>query len=643
MIRTTYRIAFIISFLTLLFIAILFTLIQSCKKLEFERTIRLKTGEVYNISRNSATITGIILDIGENGIAQYGHCWSTDSNPIWYLETKTSFGKRSDTGSFNSDLSELITSTIYYIRAYAISSDGITFYGDNVSFRTGDLSLPTLYTLQPSNITDSSATCGGNITSDGGTSIVARGICWSTSNNPDLTDDYTNEGMGTGTFTSNMKGLCSSTKYYVRAYAINNFGTSYGNELNFTTLSIISWDKVLGGSDDENAHYVEQTNDGGYIVAGYSESDDGDVTGNHGGMDFWIVKLSSTGDTEWQKALGGSEDEQGWSIQQTTDGGYITTGYSHSNDGDVSGNHGSSDYWIVKITSIGNIEWQKSFGGSDIESATSIQQTTDEGYVIAGYAHSEDGDVSENKGLADYWVVKLDSAGNLEWEKSFGGSGEDQAWFVQQTMDKGYIITGHSNSSDGDVTVNLGSDDYWIVKIDSIGNIDWQKSFGGQYKNRARSVRQTDDGGYIIAGESFSYVDDPPGYNGFIDYLIVKLNSSGDIEWQKVYGGSNDDLAKSIQKTSDDGYVIAGWSKSNDRDVFGNHGGMDYWIVKITSTGGIVWQKSLGGSLDDKPLYIKQANDGGYIIAGWSESNDKDVSGNHGGSDYWIVKIPGQW
>lgn len=618
----------------------LFAIIQSCKKLEIKRDVKIETGQVSDITINSASITGVVLDVGENGIAQHGHCWSTEDNPTRELETRTSFGRRNNTGTFNSALSGLSASTMYNIRAYAISSEGMTIYGDNVSFTTYNPSTPTVTTNAPSDITDNSATCGGEITSDGGTPVIVHGVCWSTNQYPTLSDDYTIDGMGAGSFTSNITGLTSGTKYYVRAYATNSVGTNYGNELNFTTISIIDWQRSLGGSKDEIANCVQQTIDGGYIIAGWTKSNDGDVSEHHGGMDYWIVKLTSTGAVEWQKTLGGSEDDKAWSIQQTADGGYIIAGYSHSDDGDVSGNNGSSDYWIVKINSAGDIEWQKSFGGSDIESANCIQITADEGYIIGGYSHSDDGDVSVNHGLADYWVVKLTSTGDLKWEKSLGGSEEDQAWFIQQTMDGSYIVAGHSCSNDGDVTVSKGEDDFWIVMLDSTGNIEWQKSFGGQGDNRARSIRQTVDGGYIVTGESNSSVSGVTEYHKLMDYYIVKLTSTGEIEWQKALGGDNEDLSKSIQQTSDNGYVIAGWSESNDGDVSGNHGGKDYWIVKITATGNIEWQKSFGGKYDEITYYIKQTTDGGYIIAGYSASDDGNVSENHGGLDYWIVKIP---
>ncbi|GHS95363.1 hypothetical protein AGMMS50276_10670 [Synergistales bacterium] len=412
------------------------------------------------------------------------------------------------------------------------------------------------------------------------------------------------------------------------------------------TAPDIEWQKSLGGSGSDGTYCtysIQQTSDGGYIVAGWSASKDGDVTGNHGDSDYWIVKLDSTGGIVWQKSLGGSMGDSTYSIQQTSDGGYIVAGWSASNDGDVTGNHGDNDYWIVKLDSTGGIVWQKSLGGSSRDYATSIQQTSDGGYIVAGLSSSKDGDVTGNHGYSDYWIVKLDSTGGIVWQKSLGGSGYDEAFSIQQTSDGGYIVAGRSNSNDGDVTDHHGDNDYWIVRLNSTGGIVWQKSLDWAGSDAGYSIQQTSDGGYIVAGDSFrpyySNRGDISGYHGLSDYWIVKLDSTGDIVWQKSLGGSGIDRAFSIQQTSDGGYVVAGESDSNDGDVTGNHGDNDYWIVRLNSTGGIVWQKSLGGSGYDVTHSIQQTSDGGYIVAGYSNSNDGDVTGNHGNYDYWIVKL----
>jgi hypothetical protein len=402
----------------------------------------------------------------------------------------------------------------------------------------------------------------------------------------------------------------------------------------------IEWQKCLGGTADDFANSIQQTSDGGFIVAGETRSNDGDVSGNHGKSDAWVVKLNSLGDILWKKCLGGTGNDYARSIQQISDGGFILTGYTNSNNGDVSGNNGYYDAWVVKLNSSGDILWQKCLGGTYDDYARSIQQTSDTGFILAGYTFSNDGDVSGNHGFSDAWVVKLNSSGDIIWQKCFGGTNEDYAYSIQQTSDSGFIVAGYTFSNDGDVSGYHGYFDYWVVKLNSSGDIEWQKCLGGTYYDYAYSIQQTSNGGFIVAGSTNSNNGDVSGYHGYFDYWVVKLNSSGDIEWQKCLGGTNNDYANSIQQTSDGGFIVAGYTESNDGDVSGYHGGdYDAWVVKLNSSGDILWQKCLGGTIDDRAYSIQQTSDGGFIVAGFTVSNDGDVSGNHGASDAWVVKL----
>jgi len=406
----------------------------------------------------------------------------------------------------------------------------------------------------------------------------------------------------------------------------------------------IQWQKILGGTSADEDPAMARTNDGGYIVAGYSISNDGDVSNNHGLYDFWVVKLSNAGTIEWQKGLGGTGNDYAYSILQTTDGGYIVAGGTYSNDGDVSGNHGSRDFWVVKLSNTGTIEWQKALGGTEADNAHSIIQTTDGGYIVAGYSASNNGDVSGHHGhwtYWDYWIVKLSNVGIIEWQKSLGGTGNDYAYSILQTTDGGYIVAGWSSSNDGDISGHHGNWtywDYWVVKLGNVGAIEWQKSLGGTDNDYAHSIIQTMDGGYIVAGYSASNDGDVSGNHGGGDSWVVKLSNVGIIEWQKALGGTSADNAHSIIQTMDGGYIVAGWSYSNDGDVSGNHGDGDFWVVKLSNAGTIEWQKAFGGTGNDYAYSIIQA-DGGYVIAGWTNSNNGDVSGNHGGRDFWVVKF----
>ena len=451
-------------------------------------------------------------------------------------------------------------------------------------------------------------------------------------------------------------GTTSTEKYPSHTYSIpGNFTSSltvYGNyshDVKTTVIQVkqvppsppIIWQKTFGNYSDATG--IQETTDGGYVVAGYTLANF--VNFSFWNYDYWIVKLDENGVLEWEKSLGGSAEDIALGIRQTADGGYIVAGGTKSTDGNVSGNHGGYDYWIVKLDTSRNIQWQKALGGSGDDIAYSVRQTADGRYIVAGMSNSTDGDVSGNHGNPDYWLVKLDTNGNLLWQKSFGGSAEDAASTVRQTSDGGYIIAGQSQSNDGNVSGNHGYYDYWIVKTDTNGNLQWQKSFGGSSDDVAYSIEQTNDSGYIIAGSTQSYDGDVTGYDwGYEDYWIVKTDNKGILQWEKCLGGSDSDVAASIQPTRDNGYIVAGSSKSDDGDVRGHHGDSgysgpyDYWVVKLAGDGEIQWQKPLGGNSTDIARSIQQTRDGGYIVGGYSQSNDGDVSGNSGIA-YWIVKL----
>jgi hypothetical protein len=417
------------------------------------------------------------------------------------------------------------------------------------------------------------------------------------------------------------------------------------------TAPTIQWAKCYGGTIYDIANATQQTKDGGYIIAGQSGSSNGDVTGHHNvnifNYDYWVVKTDANGTIKWQKSLGGSNDDAAFAVQQTKDGGYIVAGTSKSNDGDVTfhyGNLANEDIWIVKLNSTGNIQWQKTYGGTDIDRVAGIHQTKDGGYIFAGTTYSNDGNVSGNHsaGIGDYWVVKLDSSGTLTWQKCLGGTHVENANSIQQTKDGGYVVAGWAESKDGDITRHHGTisaSDEWIVKLDSLGNITWQKTFGGTNDDEAYSVVQTFDNGYIIAGFARSTDGDVTGNHGGEDYWLIKLNKNGKLQWQKTYGGSLYDDATSVAQTKDSGYVIAGKSNSTDGEVSGNHGQYDYWIVKTDAAGNFQWQESLGGSQGEIANGIQQTKDNGFIVVGYTISNDGDVTGYHGSEDYWVVKL----
>ncbi len=371
---------------------------------------------------------------------------------------------------------------------------------------------------------------------------------------------------------------------------------------------------------------------------GVTLSNNGDVFGNHGGFDCWVVKLNENGSIQWKKTYGGSDNDWPYSIQQTSDGGYIMAGLTMSNNGDVSGNHGDRDCWVVKLNQIGGIQWSKTLGGSDIDEAFSVRQTSNGGYIVAGGSWSNNGDVSVNKGFDDVWVVKLNEAGAIQWQKSMGGSSSDNAKSIIQTADGGYILAGESTSSDGDVSFNHGNTDFWIVKLDEEGAIEWENSFGSMGLDVATAVRQLSDGSYVVAGYVGSGV---PGHHGGFDYWVIKLSNKGEVLWQKAYGGSGSDQAFDLQVTSDGGFILVGHAQFADGDVLATNGGRDIWVLKLNEIGDILWQKNLGGSMGETGYSIQETMDGGYILGGFTWSTNGDVTGsNHRGeSDFWVVKL----
>lgn len=419
------------------------------------------------------------------------------------------------------------------------------------------------------------------------------------------------------------------------------------SELVTAQAPVVEWQRVYGGYYGEYAHSIVPTKDGGYIVSGLTEGNDqGDIMGYHGpyGGDFWVIKLNHEGKMEWQKCLGGTGSEVASFVQQTSDGGYIVAGSSSSVDCMVTGNHGGLDFWLVKLTSTGEMEWQKSLGGSKHEYLWALTVTADGGYILAGDTESNDGDVSGNHGERDFWIVKVDNRGNMLWQKCVGGSGTETAYSVSEAPDGSCVAAGYTESNDGDVSGNKGKWDYLVVKLSSTGSLQWQKCLGGSEYDQAWSVRYTKSGGIIVAGYSTSNNGDVSGNHFGADAWVVKLTGSGVLEWQKSYGGEWNDMAYSIRETPDGGFLVAGDAESKTGDVTCNEGLTDMWVFKISATGVLQWQKSFGGNYFDQVFCVEPADDGGCIVAGNTCSSNIDGIHVNNGSfgscgDFFIVKL----
>jgi len=377
------------------------------------------------------------------------------------------------------------------------------------------------------------------------------------------------------------------------------------------------------------------------------------TSNSFGSIDYWILKTDANGLKLWDVDFGGIETEFFAGGDQTSDGGFIFGGSSESGIGGSKTQPclGDYDYWIVKTDGAGNKLWDKTFGGTLEDHLSSVQQTADGGYILGGYSFSGiSGDKSQNSwGECDFWIVKTDSLGNKLWDKDFGGSLFEYRGVVMQTDDHGYLIGGYSDSPiSGDKTQNVwGGSDYWLVKTDSLGNIQWDKNIGGFDTELLTTVRQTRDGGIIVGGKSNSGIGGDKtqsAWNNTEDFWIVKLSSAGNILWDRDYGGTDlEDEFWTIQLTQDKGYLIAGNSYSDiSGDKSENNLGLEQsWILKIDSTGNKLWDKTPLTSGHDEVGLVIETREGCIVVA---NSTNGDIAGektqDHWGqaADYWIIK-----
>jgi len=362
------------------------------------------------------------------------------------------------------------------------------------------------------------------------------------------------------------------------------------------SLSAIVFSETYGGADYENAESVQQTNDGGYVIAGAGQSY------GAGYWDAWIVKTDAYGTMEWHNSFGGPYSDGGKSVQQTTDGGYIFAGST------TSFGAGSHDIRLIKTDAFGDSIWTKTFGGPQYDIVSTVQQTTDGGYILSGQT------LSFGAGSYDVWLIKTDENGIVEWDETYGGVEADKAYSVQQTADDGYIITGLTES------YSAGDRDVWLIKTDVNGTVEWDNTYGGTESDIAFSVRQTTDGGYIIAGETQSYS------LGEYDVWLIKTDANGTHEWDNTFGGTSEDKAFDVKQTTDGGYVMAAWTWS-----FGAGIG-DAWLIKTDASGTQEWEQLFGGYDNDSAKSVQQTSDGGYVLGGTT------VSYGAGEGDFWLIK-----
>ncbi len=415
----------------------------------------------------------------------------------------------------------------------------------------------------------------------------------------------------------------------------------------------IQWQNTIGGSERDEIREISSTSDGGYIIGGDSFSNiSGDKTENsNGGRDLWIVKINATGDIEWQNTIGGSGEEILRSIFQTVDGGYLITADSDSNiSGDKTENsRGGFDYWIIKLNATGTIVWQHTYGGIGSDYNPIGQQTLDGGYIVAGTSTTNvSGEKTDpSNGDADIWALKLDAAGTIIWQNSIGGSDGDYTNAISLANDGGFIINSSSKSNiSGDKSENqIGPFDFWVVKLNPDGAVQWENTIGGTSVDSGYRVIATMDGGYLAGGQSNSPASGDKSENslGLYDYWIIKLDSNGTIVWENTIGGGLDDFFTDLIELTSGNFLVTGISYSGigGDKTDPSKGDSDNWFLNINSSGAITGQKTIGGAFRDDPLNIILTQDGGFVVAASSSS---DISGDktensQGLLDYWVYKM----
>ncbi|WP_019039407.1 hypothetical protein [Psychroflexus tropicus] len=414
--------------------------------------------------------------------------------------------------------------------------------------------------------------------------------------------------------------------------------------------------KTIGGSEQDDFLSVVATQDGGAAAFGFTQSNDGDITGKPTtDSDYWLVKFDENLNIEWQSVFGGSNDDRGQDMAATSDGGFIVNGFSRSLDGVVSQNYGFQDYWVVKLDAGGNIQWEKSIGFSGNDRGYGITTTSEGGYYATGFLDvtasggegNDDFSGSKNKfdqslpkhGVGEFWGIHLSGSGETLRRRYFGGTNNDRSYAAIQTEDGGFIQVGHSESDDFDITDPKGSYDVWVVKTSEDGDLDWQQNFGGSSIEIGYDIIKTDGGNYLLVGDTRSTDKDVSNPRGSADVWIIKFDPEGELIWEKTYGGSDFESGRSIVALGNDEYFVTSSSQSLNAQLDFNYGMNDVWNFIINGNGELIWQKTTGGSQLDLGNDAARNARGEIFVVGSSESKDNDFLNNQGDKDAFIFKL----
>ena len=376
----------------------------------------------------------------------------------------------------------------------------------------------------------------------------------------------------------------------------------------------VVWEVSYGGSYTDQSSDVIIAHDGNLLVLSMPYSIDGDVSDSHGGADFWLLKLDNNGQLIWKKTYGGSADDFALKVISAEDNGYFILGTTASNDGDVSSNHGATDLWLLKVNEDGDMIWQKTYGGTSYETGGSITASSDGNFIIAGGSQSTDGDLTSagNHGFQDLWTLKIDPDGEVLWSKCYGGSGEDYGASIIPDSDGGCIVAGGSSSSNGDAINNHGLVDVFVLKLNSTGVIQWKKMFGNIGRDYNNDMVATGDGGAVLINTSNSPI---PSTHGDYEIWGIRINSSGAILWSKCFGGSDIETGYGVSKTNTGNFLFTGISNSTNGNVIGNTN-QNGWLFCVDSGGELLWQKPYGSLESDRFDKAIEIAAGEYVIVG---------------------------
>ncbi|HOY68121.1 MAG TPA: hypothetical protein PLP29_14655 [Candidatus Ozemobacteraceae bacterium] len=409
----------------------------------------------------------------------------------------------------------------------------------------------------------------------------------------------------------------------------------------------ILWQTSIGSHADDCFHAVEPTSDGGCIAVGFTTLPPADTRTDHGRRELLAVRFAADGSQLWRKTFGGREEDEACDLVVLTDDSSLLVGSTRSPQGDVTGFRGGRDLWAVRLDRSGNLLWQKTYGGGNDDSGFAVITTETGGYVLAGATTSNDGDVSGNLGGSDAWLLGIDGTGNLLWQRCFGGAGEDMAFGVTRGIDDGFVAVGRLDrlptAEDVETQAN-GLGNVLAAKITATGTLVWQSDFGGWEEDVGYGITTAPDSTYIITGMSRSYNASDRDHLGGDDAWVLDIDTTGHMLWNRVFGGWADDTLRSIRPVGDgSSFVCAGSTSSANAsgDVQGVHpGSSDVWLVSIDAEGSLLWQRCLGGGNTDAGYDAYGLEDGSFCLVGaGSPKGEGDITGGGTGQDAWILTV----